>query len=269
MSATNTAAGASTASTRRTAGPVTNGRGSARLKLLTAMTAQLARSARASQNGKNPLRGPSVPQPIPSRSESQRTSTPPAINRSAVPRSAARMPPPVGRRRGAAWWLLLQQAALGHEILVQLLVLLEPLDVFRPDGERRLQRPLLHVLGPLRRLDDLPEQRLVPLDRFLRHAGRPEDPAQHQVANVDAQRLLDRRDVLPVGAGQAGAVEHGERPHPPGSPVAHALDRVVHRGVHVLADEVHAHLAAALERHVDELHPEGLLLLDREDLVLL
>src|SRR5262245_12740659 len=210
MSMTNTAAGASTASTRRRASPVTNGRGSARLTLLTAMTAQLARSARASQNGKNPLRGPSVPQPIPSRSESQRTSPPPAISRSAVPRSAARMPPPVGRRRGAAWSLLLQQAAPGHEVLVPLLVLLEPLDVFRPDGERRPQRALLHVLGPLRRLDDLPEEGLIPLERLLRHAGRPEDPAQHQVADVDAQRFLDRRDVLPVRARQPRAVEHGE-----------------------------------------------------------
>ena len=42
-----------------------------------------------------------------------------------------------------------------------------------------------------------------------------------------------------------------------------ALDRVVDGRVHVLADQVHAHLAAALERHVGELHAQGLLELDR------
>ena len=55
----------------------------------------------------------------------------------------------------------------------------------------------------------------------------------------------------------------------PGLPVADALDRVVDRRVHVLADQVDADLAAALERHVGELHAQRLLELDRDDLVLL
>ena len=61
-----------------------------------------------------------------------------------------------------------------------------------------------------------------------------------------------------------------ERPHAAGLPVAHALDRVVHGRVDMLADEVHADLAAALEGHVGELGAgDRLLELDREDLVFL
>ncbi len=55
------------------------------------MTAQDTISSTASQNGKNPLAGPSVPQPIPRRRESQITRAPPAIRISAVVRSAVRM----------------------------------------------------------------------------------------------------------------------------------------------------------------------------------
>ena len=56
------------------------------------MIAQDARRKTASQNGKNPLCGPSVPQPTPRRSESQMTRRPPAIRINAVVRSAVRTP---------------------------------------------------------------------------------------------------------------------------------------------------------------------------------
>jgi hypothetical protein len=54
-----------------------------------------------------------------------------------------------------------------------------------------------------------------------------------------------------------------------GAPLGHRLDRVVDGGVDVLAHQLHRHLAAALERHVDELGAGGLLDADGEDLVFL
>ncbi len=84
-----------------------------------------------------------------------------------------------------------------------------------------------------------------------------------------AQGLLHRRDVAPAGRRQALGVEDGERPHPSGLPVAGALDRVVDGRVDVVAHEVRAHLAAALERDVGELQPQRLLELNRDDLVFL
>src|SRR5262245_24833089 len=204
-----------------------------------------------SQNGKNPLWGPSVPQPIPIRIES-RTTTPPRRTRMvAVARSTVRM-------------LLLQQPALGHQLLVKQLVVLDPLDVLGARREGRLEGAVLRVLLPLRRLGDLLEEADVPVDRVLRHARRAEDAPEHQIAHVDAERLLDRGDVLPVTHGDARGVEDGQRAHLARFPMAHALDGVVHGRVHVLADEVHAHLAAALEGHVAELGAgEALLELDR------
>src|SRR5207245_1561817 len=79
----------------------------------------------------------------------------------------------------------------------------------------------------------------------------------------------DGRDALPLADGDALGVEDGQRANAVGFPVAHALGGVVHGGVHVLADQVHADLAAALERHVDELHALPLLEHDRADLVCL
>src|SRR5438034_224525 len=94
--------------------------------------------------------------------------------------------------------------------------------------------------------------------------------AQRQVAHGGAERLLDRGDALPRAYGEPRGVEHRERAHPPGPPMARALGRVVHGRVHVLADQVDAHLAAPLEGHVGELDArESLLELDREDLVFL
>ena len=67
----------------------------------------------------------------------------------------------------------------------------------------------------------------------------------------------------------ARCVEHGERTHGSVLPVTRALDRIVHRRVHMLADEIDADFAAALERYVGELHAQRLLELDRDDLVFL
>src|ERR1700720_1874217 len=79
------------------------------------MIAQDARRKTATQNGKNPLCGPSVPQPTPRRSESQMTRRPPAIRINAVVRSAVRTS--ALRRLGL---LLLEEPPLLHELAVHL-----------------------------------------------------------------------------------------------------------------------------------------------------
>src|SRR6266545_2726351 len=129
--------------------------------------------------------------------------------------------------------------------------------------------PLVQVVLERRRLVDLLEEALVPIRGLLGHVGGTEDAPEHQVLDVGAQGLLDRRDVLPLRDRDARPVEHRERPDAAGLPVARALDGVVDRGVHVLADEVDAHLAATLEGHEGELHTLRLLQEDGDDLVLL
>src|SRR5581483_4696512 len=98
----------------------------------------------ASQNGKNPLRGPSLPHPTPRRRESKMTTAPTAARNSAVTMSARLMGPS-----------LLEESAPGHELAVELLVLLDPLHVLGAGGERRLQRALLDVRLVLRGLGHL------------------------------------------------------------------------------------------------------------------
>src|SRR5712691_11247844 len=256
VTSTKSVAGQSTLSTGPSCSRLTNCPARARRAPWAMMPRQDAIMITASQNGKNPLFGPSVPQPMPSRRASKKTTPPNTNSTDAVRMSAARI-------------LLLQQPPLGHEVLVQLLVLLHPLDILGASGEGGLERAFLHVLLPLGRLADLLEEGLVPLQRLLWHVRSAEDPAQHQVMDVDSQRFLEGWDLLPLGDGDASRVEHGQRPNPPGLPVAHALDGIVDGRVHVLADEVDAHLPAALEGNVDELDPQGLLLLNRQDLVLL
>src|SRR5262245_4438631 len=107
------------------------------------MATQHATRRTPSQNGKKPLFGPSVPQPIPRRTESQMTRAPPAISSSAVVRSAA-------RTTALRSPLLLEEAPLVHELLVKLLVLLDPLHVLGAGGEGRLERAVFHVPLPVR-----------------------------------------------------------------------------------------------------------------------
>src|SRR5258705_4230593 len=127
----------------------------------------------ASQKGKNPLLGPSVPQPMPMRSESQITSAPPAINIRAVVRSAARMS-----------CLLLQQAALFHQVVMRLVLRLHPRGQFRPGEPGWLERPVFQVRLKFRRVHDPLEKRLVPRHRVLGHGWRAEDAPGPEVSDV-------------------------------------------------------------------------------------
>src|SRR5262249_32578351 len=166
-------AGHTTLSTGASCSRATHGLPATRRHACMQMAAHARIMMTRSQKGKKPLLGPSVPQPMPMRSESATTTPPSRIRIDAVARSTARM-------------LFLQQTALGHQVLVQLLVLLDPLHVLGAGCEGGLERAFVHVLLPLRRLGDLPEEGDIPVDRLLRHARCAEDPAEHEVAHVDA-----------------------------------------------------------------------------------
>src|SRR6185436_5389494 len=143
MTTTMAVAGASTASTGRSRAPVTNGLVELWRRACTRMATEVVSMATASQNGKKPLSGPSLPQPMPRRSTSTMTMTLTRISVSAVTRSAARIA------------LLLQQSALLHQITMERLGLGQPLDVLVAGRERGLERALVHVLPPLRGLRHL------------------------------------------------------------------------------------------------------------------
>src|SRR5262249_3215623 len=179
MSRTAAVAGQRTSRTGRSCSRVTNGFPVLLAIARAMMPRQAATMRTASKKGKNPLLGPSVPQPMPMRSESQITSAPPAISTSAVVRSAARMAS-----------LLLEQAALGHEVVVDLVFLLHPrreLGISHPGG---LERTLGHVGLELGSIHDLLQHPLVPGDCLFRHVRRPQDPAQHDVGDVGAEGVL-------------------------------------------------------------------------------
>src|SRR6185312_14611071 len=189
VSSTKPADGSSVLSTGLACARVMKGARLARRRACRAIAAQEQTSSTASQKGKNPLWGPSVPQPMPRRRESQITRAPPAIRISAVVRSAVRM---------KALRLLLEEPALGHEIAVEHLGLPEPLDELGPRLPRRLQCALAQVVLELGRVVDLLQHALVPLEGVLGHVGRPEDAAQHEVGDVGPEGLLHGRDVLPL-----------------------------------------------------------------------
>src|SRR3984893_11350342 len=251
------AAGPITVSTERSCSRVTKGWSeclrSARMTTATPCPIRMT----ASQKGKNPLCGPSGPQRNPSRTASTSTIAPSKVSSDAVMMSAVRIR------------LLGEQSALRHQVLVQLFVLFHPRGVLGAGGEGRLERSVLEVLLELGRLEDLLEETLVPIHRALRHARGAEDAAQNMVLDVPPEGLPHRRNLLPGRIGDPIGVEHRERADALGLPVAHALDRVVHGRIDVLADQVDAHFAPALERNVGELHAQRVLELHGDDLVLL
>src|SRR5712664_122447 len=145
VSTTIAAAGQATVSTMYSCSRVANGSVECFLSAWTKMAAVWAITTTASQKGKKPLWGPSGPQRKPSRMASTRMTTPRSIRMDAVAMSAVRI-------------RLLEQAALRHQVLVQLLVLLHPLGVLGAGDEGGLQRSVLQVLLELGRLVDLAEE---------------------------------------------------------------------------------------------------------------
>src|SRR4030095_1409408 len=162
-------AGQSTVSTGPSWARVTKTLRSPRRDAWTRRITALAIRVTASQNGKKPLRGPSVPQPIPRRRASRTTMPPTSTSTDAVTRSAPRM-------------LLLERPTLGHQILVEPLVLVHPLHILGAGQEGRLERAVLHVLLPLRRLRHLLEESDVPVHRVLGHVGGGR--AQHHASGA-------------------------------------------------------------------------------------
>src|SRR5262245_55617187 len=133
MSTTAAVAGHSTFSTGPSRSRVTKRSVGGRRRACKMIAPQAPMRTTASQKGKKPLFGPSLPQPMPRRSESYTTSAPPSARMTAVMRSAVRM-------------LVLQQPSLGHQLPVELLVLLAPLHVLGTARERRLQGARLHIV---------------------------------------------------------------------------------------------------------------------------
>src|SRR5262245_13848724 len=133
---------------------------------------------------KKPGWGPSVLQPMPSCRPWNTTTTATTARTSPQTMSAVRtrslssmvirvahVCPRVGRARGASraagsaartrFRLLLQQASLGHQVLVEHLGALQPLDEIRTGLPRGVERALRQVFLELRRLVDLLEHPLV------------------------------------------------------------------------------------------------------------
>src|SRR5712672_1046869 len=145
VSTTIAAAGQATVSTMCSWSRVANGSLEFFLTAWTRMAAVWAITTTASQKGKKPLCGPSGPQRKPSRMASTRMTTPRSIRKEAVAISAARI-------------RLLEQAALRHQVLVQLLVVLHPPGVLGAGGEGGLEGPVLEVFLEVGRLVDLAEK---------------------------------------------------------------------------------------------------------------
>src|SRR2546428_291515 len=116
-----------------------------RQKVCTMMIPQATIRITASQNGKNPLFGPSVPQPMPRRTASKRTTPPNSIRREAVTKSAVRIS-------------LVQQPAFRHQIAVQLLIFLHPFHILRACGKCRLECSLFQIFFEIRRVEDFFEE---------------------------------------------------------------------------------------------------------------
>jgi hypothetical protein len=167
------------------------------------------------------------------------------------------------------------EAGFLHERAVHLLVLAQPVEELLAGQRGLAEGALVHELLPLGRGTHLREEIEVVLGLIGRHARRHEDAAQHHVLRRNAGRRT-RRQVAPglrggdlVLVGQLVLVEDAQRAQLAGAPVRLGLDRVVHRRIDVLADQLHGHVAAALERHVGHLLARGLLEHHGDDLVFL
>src|SRR5207244_10937555 len=171
------AAGQNTWRTGPSCSRVTNASRDDRHKVLRIMIPHVTTMIRASQNGKNPLFGPSVPQPIPRRMASKSTIPPSSINTDAVTRSAARI------------LFFAQQTALCHQLAVQFFVFLHPLDVLGASSELRLERSFFQIFLEIGSVIDLFEKAGIPLNGVLWHVGRPQDAAQHAIGTACSQRV--------------------------------------------------------------------------------
>src|SRR6476646_12075168 len=168
----------------------------------------------ASQNGKNPLFGPSVPQPKPRRMASKSTTTPNSSKIAAVMKSAVRIS-------------LVEQSALGHQIFMELFVGLDPLDVLIAARKRGLQRAFGKIFLELCRIVNFFQKIDVPLHGIFRYSGRAEDAAQHEIVDVGAERFLDRRYPFPILIGNSRGVENCQRSHAARLPVTHTFGGII------------------------------------------
>ena len=151
----------------------------------------------------------------------------------------------------------------------------DPVGVFLAGHRRLVECRVLGEFLPFRQRLHLLEQVDVVGDLVGLDATRHEDAAQHQVLDVEALRLAGgnvfprhrRRHLVRIG--HLLRVEHAQRAQCACAPMRDGLDRIVHRRVDVLADELHGDVATALVRDVGELLADRLLQRDGDDLVFL
>src|SRR6266550_2904865 len=235
---------------------VTNDASDRLRKVWRRITAQVMTMIRANQKGKNPLFGPSVPQPTPSRTASKRTTPPNSSKMEAVMKSAMRIS-------------LAEQSALGHQIFMKLFVGLNPLDVLIAGRKRGLQRAFGKIFLELCRVVNFFQKIDVPLHGIFRDPRRAEDAAQHEIMDVGAKRFLDRRYPFPILIGNSRGVENRQRSHAARLPMTHTFGGIIDRRIDMLADQIHTDLATAFKWHVRKLDSQRLFQLDRDDLIFL
>ena len=120
--------------------------------------------------------------------------------------------------------LFLEQPAFGHQVTVELFVLLHPFRVLRARCKGRLERVIFHVFLKVGRIVNFLQEAYVPLDSLFRHIRRAKNTAQHQIMDVGAQGFLDGRNSLPL-SDRNPCLSDGERTHSSVLPVTHALLR--------------------------------------------
>ena len=151
----------------------------------------------------------------------------------------------------------------------------DPGFVFLSAQGRLVECPRFEEARPVGRCTYLLQQVHVVLDLLGGHPTRHENPAQHQVFDVEPG-VLARRNVVPghrLGdlrlVGHALSIEHAQRPQRPRAPLGHGLDRIVDPRVDVLAHQLNRHLATAAVGDVREFRAGLLLDCDRDDLIFL
>src|SRR5713226_2511476 len=171
--------------------------------------------------------------------------------------------------------LLGEEPGLFHEHDVPRLLASHPGLVVLPVQSGLVERALLKETLPIGGFPHFLENVDVVLHLLLSDAAGHENPAQHQVLDVQT-RFLARGNVVPghrLGdlrlVRHALGVEYAQRPQGSRPPLRYRLDRVVDGRIDVLADELHGDFAAAAVGDIREFRAGLPLDGDRYDLILL
>src|SRR5262249_3724330 len=157
------------------------------------------------------------------------------------------------------------EPSLGHQLLVESVVLFEEFRHLRPGEKDRLERLLLHVVFVVGRLYDLLQQIDIECLLLRRYLAGEEHGAQHEILHVETF-FLAGRNVIPRHALRdfrlvfnALLVEQAQRPHLPGAPDFQILGRIVDVRGGEAAEPLHGCPSAGLVSHIRDVWA-GLLL---------